>query len=107
MEDFRFVADKDESVSARKYFVVICYDIVNNKKRTKFVKYLEKFAIRVQKSVFESYLTGKQLKKLKEGTPKFLDTTVDNVRIYKITGNSDITSWGLTPLTDNEDTIII
>lgn len=33
--------------------IIICYDISNNKVRTKFSKFLEQYGIRLQMSVFE------------------------------------------------------
>ena len=44
----------------REFIVLIIYDIVDNRRRTKMVKCLEAYAVRVQKSAFEGRLTKKQ-----------------------------------------------
>ena len=41
--------------------VIICYDISDNKLRYKLVKYLERFAIRVQYSVFMANVNEKDI----------------------------------------------
>lgn len=79
---------------------------VDNKKRGKLVKYLEKFAVRVQKSVFEGYLTKKNFTKLKNGIAGYISDE-DSLRIYKLTGNGDVLSWGKGDIPENEDYIII
>ena len=47
-------------VDRHRYIVLAIYDIVDNKRRNKMVKYLEQYATRVQKSCFEGFLTLKQ-----------------------------------------------
>ncbi len=44
----------------KRDFYIVCYDIENTKIRNKLVKYLKKFGIRRQKSVFQSYLNKKE-----------------------------------------------
>lgn len=46
-----FVAKSD-----KRYIVLVIYDIVDNKKRNRMVKCLERYGVRVQKSAFEAYL---------------------------------------------------
>lgn len=42
-----------------RYIVLIIYDITDNKRRLSMVRCLEQFAVRVQKSAFEGFLTPK------------------------------------------------
>ena len=44
--------------------IIISYDISNDKKRTKFAKYLEKFGHRIQYSVFEIDNSNRVLKNI-------------------------------------------
>ncbi len=44
--------------------VIICYDISDNKIRYRMVKYLEKFAVRIQYSVFKAEMTDKKINSL-------------------------------------------
>ena len=52
--------------------VVVCYDISSNKLRNKIAKYLWKYGIRVQKSVFECEIEKKDYKLMKEELNKLL-----------------------------------
>lgn len=44
----------------KECIVLIIYDIVDNKKRNKMVKCLERYGVRVQKSAFEALLGRKK-----------------------------------------------
>ena len=57
-------------------FAVVCYDIPDDRRRTKIGKILEGYGSRVQWSVFECDLTEKQMQKLKE-------------KLAKVTGKED------------------
>ncbi|MEO1783461.1 CRISPR-associated endonuclease Cas2 [Thermodesulfobium sp. 4217-1] len=63
-------------------FYVISYDVVDNKKRYKIAKLLEGKGTRVQKSVFECYLTEKELIRLNKEIMKRINPDTDSVRIY-------------------------
>jgi len=63
-------------------FYVISYDVVDDKKRYKIAKLLEGKGTRVQKSVFECYLTEKEIIKLHKDIMKKIDPKTDSVRIY-------------------------
>jgi len=49
-EELEFVA-ADE----RRYIVLLIYDIVDNKRRSRMVKCVERYGVRVQKSAFEVF----------------------------------------------------
>lgn len=104
MEDYLFERTYNK-VSERKYLILIIYDIIDNKKRTKFAKYLGGYGNRVQKSAFEAILTQKQYDKLVSGIPSRI-ASEDNVRIYKLNGNGEVLTWGSNML-KSEDIIII
>lgn len=103
-EDYYFqISDELES---DKEFVLIIYDIVDNRKRVKLAKLLSGYGKRVQKSAFEAMLTTQGYNKLIEEIPRYIDKTEDNVRIYKITGKGKVTSWGEVPEFDEEIVLI-
>ena len=103
-EDYYFqISDELES---DKEFVLIIYDIVDNRKRVKLAKLLSGYGKRVQKSAFEAMLTTQRHNKLIEEIPRYIDKTEDNVRIYKITGKGKVTSWGEVPEFDEEIVLI-
>ena len=105
-EDYYFQIN--EALEDDKQFVLIIYDIVDNKKRIKFSKMLEGYGKRVQKSAFEAMLSSKSYNKLMEEIPKYVSvrSTEDSVRIYRITGKGKVISWGDTPEPE-EDVILI
>lgn len=103
-EDYYFqISDELES---DKEFVLIIYDIVDNRKRVKLAKLLSGYGKRVQKSAFEAMLTTQRYNKLIEEISRYIDKTEDNVRIYKITGKGKVTSWGEVPEFDEEIVLI-
>jgi len=62
-------------------FIVVCYDIPDDRRRTKVGKILEGFGTRVQKSVFECDLQQKHLQRLKQRLAKVLKEE-DSLRYY-------------------------
>lgn len=64
-------------------FVVVCYDIPDNRRRTRVGKVLEGFGTRVQKSVFECDLEQKHFERLKQKLGKLLSGE-DTVRYYHL-----------------------
>ena len=64
-------------------YIVIAYDIENNKKRNKLAKELLKYGIRTQKSVFECEIKPSILKNIKKVAKKFSYDT-DLVSVYEI-----------------------
>lgn len=66
-----------------KQFVIISYDISNDKRRTKIMKALEDYGTRVQYSVFECHLQSKELERLKKRlTPLVNPKDWDSIRFY-------------------------
>lgn len=106
MNDTGYIFETNEQTSERRYFVVICYDIYDNKRRSKFVKFLEHYALRVQRSVFEGELSKSKYKALVSEIGKHINKE-DNVRVYRISGNGDVKVWGNVDTVKIDDIIII
>jgi CRISPR-associated protein Cas2 len=68
-------------------FVVISYDIEDDKKRYKVSQILENYGTRVQYSVFECIINEQQLKEIKEKTKNIIDKEKDSIRVYIICEN--------------------
>ena len=86
---------EDFETIRKKYIVLIIYDITDNKRRTKMVKCLEKYGIRVQKSAFEAYLyKNKYNQMLKECVP-IIDSDKDSLRVYLLYTDLMVKSWGI------------
>lgn len=104
MEDYFF---ETEIISKeKKYLVLIIYDIVDNKQRTKFSKELEKYGFRIQKSAFEAKLTKKQYNSLLSMIPQYTKDNA-NIRVYRLQGYGDVKSWGGNKEVYDEEVIII
>jgi CRISPR-associated protein Cas2 len=99
-------ADNDRRGGNGKYFVLIIYDIIENKKRAKLAKVLKGFGFRIQKSAFEAMLPpNKYEKMLRELRPFVSDE--DSVRVYKIRGSGAVTVLGKDDSVAGEEVIII
>ncbi len=98
--------ETEERVNEHRYFVVICYDIINNKRRYRFAKLLEHYAMRVQRSVFEGELSKNTYEELIRKIDQSIDSE-DNVRVYRISGNGEIKYWGKEDMPKAEEVIII
>jgi CRISPR-associated protein Cas2 len=79
-------------------YILVSYDIVQDKTRYKVSKLLEDFGVRIQKSVFECDLNDLQFSKLKKGVEKLIDKKADRVRYYSLckqcVGRVVISGWG-------------
>ena len=97
----------EENKSSHKLFVLIIYDIVNNKRRNAFAKMLNGYGFRVQKSAFEAMISANLYLKLLVVIPKYIDKAEDSVRVYRITGYGEVSLFGVNSKVQDEDVIII
>jgi CRISPR-associated protein Cas2 len=65
-------------------FVVISYDVADDRRRAKVADILLGSGERVQFSVFECRLTGEELEKLRAKLTKAIAPTEDSVRFYSL-----------------------
>lgn len=65
-----------------KIFVVISYDIPDDKRRTRVCKLLKNYGAHVQLSVFECHLKHRDYQELRQRLNKLLSPRQDNVRFY-------------------------
>ncbi|RMH66425.1 MAG: CRISPR-associated endonuclease Cas2 [Calditrichaeota bacterium] len=68
--------------STDKNFVVVVYDIVENKARNKVLKLLKGYGDHIQKSAFECFLTDEQVRELRDKIMERIDCDKDTVRMY-------------------------
>lgn len=91
-------------------FVIVSYDIVDNKQRTKLAKKMCNFGERVQYSVFECTINREQYKQMKKEALKFVNLEKDSLRIYRLCNDCKrhIESFGIKRgLEEDEDKAII
>ena len=96
----------EETQSVKKLYVLIIYDIVDNKKRLAFAKKLNGYGFRVQKSAFEA-ITESLYRKLIDEISRMIDKELDSVRVYKIRGSGEVNLFGVSPAIADEEVIII
>jgi CRISPR-associated protein Cas2 len=65
-----------------RQFILVVYDISNDKRRTKLHNTLKDFGSPVQYSVFECLLDEAGLKKMKKAVTKVIKPRLDRVRYY-------------------------
>lgn len=68
--------------------VVVVYDIPDNRRRTKLATFLEGYGRRVQKSVFECFLSLAEMKRLHQKVKHRVKPEEDNVRFYWIAADA-------------------
>lgn len=89
--------------------VVICYDIVSDRRRYRVARWLEGHGERVQESVFECHLDRDRLRKVKTRLASLIDPKTDRVRYYLLCGKdrADVCFDGIGfPPTDQEQYVI-
>lgn len=67
---------------AERQFVLVVYDISNDRRRTKLHDVLLDFGTPVQYSVFECYLEEEGLAQMKKAVMRVIRPRVDQVRFY-------------------------
>jgi CRISPR-associated protein Cas2 len=72
---------------AKKNFIVVAYDIADDRRRSRVVKILTKLGIRVNYSVFECMITDAQFEKMQIQIAKEMNTKEDQVIYYPICVN--------------------
>lgn len=84
--------------------IVICYDVESDRARRKVAARLEKVAVRVQESVFETRMRAARAHGLGDQLAKLLGPR-DSLRLYAV-GRSGLTAsraWGAVPMASAED----
>jgi len=68
----------------KQQFVVVVYDISNDRRRVKLHNLLRDYGTAVQYSVFECYLDQKRMAQMKQRVIKLIKPSVDHVRFYHL-----------------------
>ena len=105
MENYFF--ETSEKQESKKLYLLVIYDIIDNKRRLKFAKAMEGYGIRVQQSCFEAFLSEAVFRKLLQDIPRYIDKKADSVRVYRIIGNGEVTLFGQNIKPRAEDVIIV
>ena len=65
-------------------YVFVSYDIVDNGKRSRVMKFLKNFGEHIQLSVFQCDLDEQMYRQMKEGVGRLIDKRTDRVRFYSL-----------------------
>lgn len=65
-------------------YLVVSYDITEDRRRNRVAKLMENYGTRVQYSVFECLLQEQSLLELQEQLQAILDLETDSVRFYRL-----------------------
>lgn len=77
---------------SQSLFVVISYDIPDDRRRLKVAKALLDYGgERVQWSVFECYITARNLERLHQRLRRIHDAEEDSIRFYRLCGECRLT----------------
>ena len=99
--------DTGENSYSKKLFVLVIYDITNDKRRVKFAKTMSGYGFRVQRSAFEAIISERLFVKLKREIPHMINGEEDSVRIYRMTGYGEVDLYGVNKQLKAEDVIIV
>ncbi len=65
-------------------YLVVCYDVVQNRRRGRLLRKMKEYLSHVQKSVFEGELEDSRLESLRKMILDEIDPAEDTVRIYHL-----------------------
>ncbi len=90
-------------------FVLVSYDIVDDRRRNRAAKALKAFGDRVQRSVFEMNLDRAEFDKMLKKLRPHIDEKEDSARIYRICEDckSTISIIGYGTVTEDPDLVIV
>lgn len=65
-----------------KQFLVVAYDVANDRRRQKIAKLLVQYGVRCNESVFECLLTEAKIRKMQQQLLKLVDDQEDSILYY-------------------------
>lgn len=89
--------------------LILCYDVVKNRRRGRLFKRLKRFLVPVQKSVFEGRIDPRKLDQVLSLVRREIDHETDTVRVYILCGgcrDSTILIGTAKPCRDEDDPIV-
>lgn len=91
-------------------YVVVCYDVVSDRRRARLLRRLKGFLPHVQKSVFEGEIDEPRLLALRQRVLEVIDPTEDTVRVYRLCGRcipaTEVLGLGVYVERGNEDMVV-
>lgn len=82
-------------------YVLVSYDVVDDRTRGKVMRFLKDFGERVQLSVFECDMDEDRCRRMKTGLLQLIDSEKDRVRCYRLCRDCldrvVVSGWGEVP----------
>jgi CRISPR-associated protein Cas2 len=103
---FNIPLDEGSSIPDTRWYVLVIYDIADDRRRTRLAKLLNGFGIRVQKSAFEAILNRPKYQKLMQGLKRLLKDE-DECRVYRIRGRGEVAIFGPGEPLAVEDVVVL
>lgn len=91
----------------KKMYVLIIYDIVDNRRRYRFAKKMKGYGFRVQRSAFEAFITDTLYRKMLKEVTKIIDLETDSVRVYRLRDGSEVELIGRNIKIEDKDVIVV
>lgn len=90
-------------------FIVVAYDIKDDKRRIRVAKTMEDYGTRVQYSVFECNLNDKILDNMQNKLSSVIDDVNDKIRIYRLCNGcvKSVQILGNGEMTEDKDVYIV
>mgnify|MGYP001827969673 FL=1 len=92
-----------------KHFIVVAYDIPDDRRRERLHKVLISYGTPVQYSVFECLLEDKELERLKRAVRRVIKPRLDHVRYYYLCGSCQgrVETTAGREVAQDEDAIVV
>ena len=91
-------------------YLVVCYDIVEDRRRARVLRKMRGYLTRVQKSVFEGDLDDDRLEPMRRMLLEEIDPATDTVRIFHLCGRcipaTEILGTGVYVETEEADEVV-
>ena len=81
MENYFWNTEEENSI--KKLYILVIYDIVDNKRRVRFAKKMNGYGFRVQKSAFEAMVTENLYRRLLHDIPIGQRESLQNKRLWR------------------------
>ena len=101
-----YLLEDKEIKHKQKVYALVIYDITENKKRTRFAKFMNAFGTRVQKSCFEAAISLSTFKKMLKSIEKYSNDE-DSIRVYRLTSKSQVYTWGKEGVVEEDEVLIL
>lgn len=90
-------------------FIIVSYDMPDNKRRNRVAKALKGYGFRVQESVFECHVDQREFGDMRKEIEALIDKNEDSIRYYQLCAGcqSKVQVVGIGEVTEEEEVIVV